>query len=110
MIAVADLYGISGRRAELVALLERSQQDAASEVGCRRYTYAAALGDPDHFVLISEWDSRDALDAHYRSQAFATFQFELDGLLARPSRLTMYSAGEAVRPLDSGQMDPRDAD
>jgi quinol monooxygenase YgiN len=110
VIALADLYGIAGRRDELVALLQRSERDSAGEPGCRRYTFSAALADPDRFVLISEWDSQDALDAHYRSRAFADFQFGLDGLLARPSEMTVYTAAQAVRPLDSGQMDPRDAD
>jgi quinol monooxygenase YgiN len=110
MLAVADLYGISGRRAELISLLERSERAAAGGPGCRRYTFAATVSDPDRFVLVSEWDSPEAMDAHYRSQAFAEFQFGLEGLLARPSVLTVYAGEQAVRPLDSGQMDPRDAD
>ena len=54
IVAVADLFGISGRRQELVGAL--------------------------------------------------------DGLLARPSELTVYSVSGAARPLASGPMDPRDAD
>jgi quinol monooxygenase YgiN len=110
VIAVADMFGISGRRSELVELLERSEREAAAEPGCRRYTFAAALADPDQFMLVTEWDSQEALDAHYRSQAFARFQFGLDGLLARPSQLTVYSVSQSVRPLNTRPMDPRDAD
>jgi hypothetical protein len=50
------------------------------------------------------------LDAHYRSQEFADFQLGLDGLLARPSESTVYSAEGAVRPVNTRPMDPRDAD
>src|SRR4051794_17353432 len=64
VLAVADLYGISGRRDELLALLDRSERDAADEPGCRRYTFAATLADPDRFVLVSEWESQEAIDAH----------------------------------------------
>jgi quinol monooxygenase YgiN len=110
VIAVADMFGISGRRDELVALLERFGRRAAGEPGCRRYTFAATLADPEQFVLVSEWDSAEALDAHYRSEAFGDFQFGLDGLLARPSEMTVYSAGQGVRPLNPRPMDPRDAD
>jgi quinol monooxygenase YgiN len=110
VLAVADLYGISGRRDELLALLDRSERDAAAEPGCRRYTFAATLADPDRFVLVSEWESTEALDAHYASRAFADFQFGLDGLLARPSEMTVYSVSGAVRPLNPSPMDPRDAD
>jgi quinol monooxygenase YgiN len=110
VIAVADMFGISGRRDELVALLERFERSARSQPGCRRYTFSATLADPTQFVLISEWDSAEALDVHYRSRAFGDFQFELDGLLARPSEMTVYSARGAVRPLNTSPMDPRDAD
>lgn len=83
---------------------------AGGEPGCRRYTFAATLADPSRFVPVSAWDSLEALDAHYQSQEFADFQFGLDGLLARPSELTVYSGEGAVRPLNPRPMDPRDAD
>jgi quinol monooxygenase YgiN len=110
VIAIAEMFGISGRRDELAALLERFERWAAGEPGCRRYTFAASLADPSRFVLVSEWESPGALDAHYQSEEFADLQFGLDGLLARPSELTVYSGVGAVRPLDSRPMDPRDAD
>jgi quinol monooxygenase YgiN len=110
IIAVADMYGISGRRDELVALLEAFERWAAGEPGCRRYSFASALADPSRFVLVSEWDTEAALDAHYRSEAFADFQFGLDGLLARPSEMTVYTADSEARPLNPRPMDPRDAD
>jgi quinol monooxygenase YgiN len=110
VIAIADMYGIEGRRDELAALLARFEGQAAAQPGCRRYTFAETLDDSAQFVLVSEWESEDALDAHYRSTAFSEFQFGLDGLLARPSELTVYSTEGAVRPVDSRPMDPRDAD
>ena len=98
-IAVAEIFGISGRRDELATVLARFERWVAGEPGCRRYALAATLADPSRFVLVSEWDSQQALDAHYRSEEFANFQFGLDGLLARPSELTVYSREGAVRPL-----------
>lgn len=110
VIAIADMYGIEGRRDELAVLLGRFEPEAAAQPGCRRYTFAATLADPTQFVLVSEWESEDALDAHYRSTAFSEFQFGLNGLLARPSELTVYGTEGAVRPVDSRPMDPRGAD
>lgn len=110
LIAVADMYGISGRRDELVALLESFERWATGEPGCKRYTFGATLADPSRFVMVSEWDSEVDLDAHYRSEAFADFQFGLDGLLSRPSELTIYSADAETRPMNTSPMDPRDAD
>ena len=110
LIAVADMFGINGRRSDLIEVLERAEQEAASEPGCRRYTFASTLADPDRFVLVSEWDSQAALDAHYRSEAFARFQLDLHGLLAQPSDMTVYAVSDFVRPVGSRPMDPRDAD
>jgi len=95
VVAIAEIFGISGRRNELAALLERFERWAAGEHGCRRYVAAATLAHPSRFVLVSEWDSQESLDEHYNSQAFAEFELDLDGLLARPSQLTVYSADEA---------------
>jgi quinol monooxygenase YgiN len=110
MLAVADLFGIHGRREELLAVLAESEREAAVRPGCLRYGFAETLAEADHFVLVSEWRDEAALEAHYRSPEFASFQFALDGLLARPSEMTIYSVSEASRPMASGPMDPRDAD
>jgi len=110
IVAVADLLGVSGRRHELMAALARAERDAADQPGCLRYSFAATIAEPDHFVLISEWRDQAALDAHYASPGFPSFQFSLNGLLARPSQMTLYSVSGSARPLASGAMDPRDAD
>ena len=110
VIVIAEMFGISGRRAELGTLLERFGSWAAGEPGCLRYIFAASLTDPSRFILVSEWETQEALDAHYRSEAFAEFQLGLDGLLATPSESTVYSAEGSVRPLNTRPMDPRDAD
>jgi quinol monooxygenase YgiN len=110
VLAIGDLFGISGRRQELRAVLAGAERDAAAQPGCVRYSFAATLADPDHFVLVSEWRDQAALDAHYASTGFANFQLSLEGLLARPSEMTIYSVSGLVRPLSSRPPDPRDAD
>ena len=110
VLAIADLFGIFGRRDELRAVLARSERDAAGQPGCVRYLFAATVADPDHFVLLSEWRDQAALDTHHASTAFTEFQLSLEGLLARPSQMTIYSVGGSARPLASRPLDPRDAD
>jgi quinol monooxygenase YgiN len=110
VIAIAAIFGITGRRNELAALLSRTEQRVRGVAGSRRYVFAARLEAPDEFVLLSEWETHDAMDAYHRSDAFARYQFDLNGLLARPSEMTVYSVTDAVRPIPSGPLDPRDAD
>jgi quinol monooxygenase YgiN len=110
VVATADMYGISGRRDELAVVLADAQRTAAGRPGCRRYEFAATLSEPDRFVLVSEWEDEAALEAHYASAEFASFQFALQGLLARPSEMKIYTVTTTTRPVASGPMDPRDAD
>jgi quinol monooxygenase YgiN len=110
VLAVAELFGIAGRREELATLLAGFETEAARQPGCRRYVTSAVLAEPDRYVVVSEWEDQAALDAHYASEAFGHFQFDLDGLLARPSEARLYAVGEERRPVSSTPMDPRDAD
>ncbi len=110
VVAIADLFGISGRRQELRAVLARAEHAAGGEPGCMRYSFAATIADPDHFLLLGEWRDQAALEAHYASTGFASFQFSLEGLLARPSEMTLYTVSGSARPLSSSPLDPRDAD
>lgn len=110
VVAIAEMYGISGARQELLARLADAERAAAGKPGCRRYTFAATLADPDQFVLVSEWEDQASMDAHYASEDFAQFQFGLRGLLAKPSDMVVHVVSETTRLLPSGPMDPRDAD
>ena len=110
VVAIADMFAMSDGREELVTALSRAEREAAKRPGCIRYSFAATITEPNRFVLISEWEDEAALDAHYASPEFASFQFSLQGLLARESEMTIYSVSGASRPLASGPMDPRDAD
>lgn len=110
VIAIAEIFGISGRRNELVDLLRQTERQALRFPGSRRYEFAARVAAPDEFVLVSEWESDDAMAAFHRSEPFERYQYELHGLLARPSEMTLYSVDEVTRPVPSAPLDPRDAD
>ena len=81
VVAVADMYGVSGRRAELAEALRAGERAATGRAGCVRYAFAVRLDDADHYVL-----------------------------LARPSEMVIYAVDGAARPVASRPMDPRDAD
>src|SRR3954471_13444801 len=106
VIAFADMFATAGRRSERIGVLDRAERKAASKPGCRRYTFAARLADPDRFVLGSEWDSQEALDPHYPSKNSARFQLDLHGLLAQPSDMTIYAVADRLRPVNTRPMDP----
>ena len=110
VIALADIFGLAGRRTELAALFRETERAARAMKGARRYLFAASPQAPDEYVLVSEWESQEALDAYHSSEAFARYQFEVGELLARPSEMSVYTVTEAVRPVADGRLDPRRAD
>jgi quinol monooxygenase YgiN len=68
------------QRDELVALLEKMQEDSRREDGCLRYGFFAAVEDPLSFVAVEEWADREALDRHFAEphlQKFAGRLLEL---------------------------------
>jgi quinol monooxygenase YgiN len=70
----------SEHREELIALLQRMQDDSRREDGCLRYGFFAAVEDEHSFVAVEEWEDRQALDRHFAQphlQSFATKLLEL---------------------------------
>jgi quinol monooxygenase YgiN len=110
IVAVADVYGLVGRRAELLDLMRETQGSARENPGCLTYTFAETLDDPGHFVLVQEWRDQAALDEHYRSPGFASYQERVGEFLARPTQLRVHQVAETLLPADSAPMDPRRAD
>jgi hypothetical protein len=89
---------------------ERTQEPAGQPQSAAAPSPFPPIADPDHCLHFGEWRDQAALDAHYASTEFANFQFSLEGLLARPSEMTLYSVSGSARPLSSRPLDPRDAD
>ncbi len=57
-----------GRGAEQEAAFAGLAPVVRSEPGCLRYDLHAVENDPDRFVLIEEWASEEALQAHDASE------------------------------------------
>ena len=78
-----------------------AQHAALAEDGCISYAFAEALREPGHYLVVQRWRDRDALDAHYRSEAFFRYQASITPLLVRESELTVHEVWDTVRPVDS---------
>jgi len=47
--------------------------ETRKEAGCRRYEFWADLDEPGKFRVFEEWESQDALTAHFAEPHFAAF-------------------------------------
>ena len=41
------------------------QSESRQEPGCLRYGFYTSVEDPDEFVAVEEWESAEALRAHF---------------------------------------------
>ena len=108
-VVVARIAGLSGRAAELRQLLADRARVARTEPGCERYDVAELLDDPTTFLVVQTWASADAMRAHFGSADHATYQHQVDELLARPSEVLVHEVRTTLRaaastsPTDPGR-------
>ncbi len=57
--------------------------------------FYADIADPDTFLLFEEWESDEALRAHFGTPHMAEFNGALSGLVASPPRVMRYEVTAA---------------
>jgi quinol monooxygenase YgiN len=83
------------RRAEAIERGLWMSRLTEAEPGCRRYRFYADLADPERLFLFEEWESEEALRAHFATPHMAEFSRVLPGLVASPPVVMRYDVGEA---------------
>lgn len=63
-----------------------------AEPGCRAYAYAEDVLDPGLFRVTEEWDSREALAAHFASPHMARWREEREALGMMDREVTAWTA------------------
>jgi quinol monooxygenase YgiN len=101
IVALGDVFVQVPRREAAAEAMLAEQHAALEQDGCISFAFAEALGEPGHYVVTQRWNDREALDAHYRSEAFFRYQAAIAPLLVRDSELSLHSVQDAIRPLDS---------
>jgi quinol monooxygenase YgiN len=110
LVVLGDVYVQIPKREEAGQLMLAIQRAAREEEGCISYTFAETLDDPGHLVLVQQWRDQQALDAHYRSQAFIDYQASISESLVRSSELRVLSAQDAYTPFESPSIEPQSTD
>ncbi len=101
IVALGDVYVQVPRRDAAVEAMLAEQRAAREQDGCISFAFAEALDEPGHYLVTQRWSDRDALEEHYRSEAFFHYQAAIAPLLVRDSELSLHTVQDAVRALDS---------
>jgi quinol monooxygenase YgiN len=101
IIALGDVYAQIPRREEVRELMRVTQRRVAEQPGCLSFAFAETLDDPAHFLIVQRWRDQQALETHYRSDAFAQYQAGIANSLVRTSELRVHVVRESYVPVDS---------
>jgi len=109
IVALGDVYVQVRRRQAAAEAMLAEQRAALEQDGCLSFAFAETLDEPGHYVVTQRWSGRDALEEHYRSEAFFRYQAAISPLLVRDSELSVHTVQDEVRALDSeARSVPRD--
>jgi len=100
-VVVARIAGLAGRAAELRQLFAERALSGRAEPGCAGYEVAELLDEPASFLVVETWESTDAMRTHFASDAHASYQHQVDELLARPSEVLVHEVTSTTRPAPS---------
>ncbi len=68
-------------REEALRLARRMTEATLTEIGCISYEFFVGLSDPNTLMLFQEWESMEALMAHFQSDHMDEFLKELPAIL-----------------------------
>ncbi len=105
IVALGDVYPQIPRRDEAEQAMLEAQRAALDQDGCISFTFAEALGEDGHYVVVQRWRDRAALEEHYRSESFFHYQAAITPLLVRESDLRLHTVEDEIHPLDSDPLD-----
>jgi quinol monooxygenase YgiN len=99
MIVIAGHVALDPERREAASTAAREMmQETRKEAGCISYTFSADLEQPGRFRIFEEWESEEALRAHFASPHMARFQKAVGGLGVREMVVQRYDVAK-VGPL-----------
>jgi quinol monooxygenase YgiN len=78
------------KRTEMMQTLLSMVEPTGKEKGCLGYDVFCGLEDNHVFSLIEEWETREDLDRHLRSERFSVL-LGTKSLLAKPSEINIHT-------------------
>jgi quinol monooxygenase YgiN len=92
---VVVLQADPGKGAEQVAAFEAVAPLVRAEKGCLQYDLHAVADDPDRFVVLEHWASRDALEAHLASEHMVAYAEQVGAFRQQPAEIQVIG-GERI--------------
>jgi len=93
MIIVSGTFRVDPEKRDQAVEVGATMAAASqAEAGCVAYGFWTDPSDPARFRVFEEWESADALDAHFATAHMTTFVAALGGLGVRDTDISRYEA------------------
>lgn len=89
VVVVATFEAAEGNEERVERALRAAVEAVHAEPGCLRYALHRDSRSPATFVLIENWASPEAIEAHRKAPALADLVAGVDGLLAKPLQVQL---------------------
>jgi quinol monooxygenase YgiN len=91
MLVIAGHVRIDpARRDAGIAAAVEMMEATRREAGCISYAFSADLSEPGTFRIFEEWETPEALAAHFQAPHMATFQKAIGGLGVQEMKVQRY--------------------
>ena len=98
MIAVLGTFRFPPEAVEQARPLMRAVIEATlAEPGCRSYSYAEDVAEPGLFRVMEQWDSREALSAHFATAHMKAWVEQRAALGFFDREISVYELGAAEK-------------
>ena len=79
---------------DAIPAAKEMMEETLKETGCSAYAFSADLAEPGVFHIFEEWDSQEALDAHFASPHMAKFQNTVGALGVKEMAVSRYDVSK----------------
>jgi quinol monooxygenase YgiN len=87
----------SEQRDRFISIATAMCTASRADEGCHGYRFYADLEQPDHYILVEEWEGDEALQAHFAQPHTAVFLTALTAILATPADALFHTVASTRR-------------
>jgi quinol monooxygenase YgiN len=96
MIVIAGTLPVQpDKRTDAEAACTKMSLASKAENGCGAYEFAWDIQDPNVLRIFEQWDTQQAIDAHFAAPHMAEFGAALGGLLGGAPSITRYEVSSS---------------
>src|SRR4051794_21658631 len=91
IVVVARVKTDAAKRDELMRVALTNVAASRGDAGCISYTFYEDTQVPNHFVFVEEWESQEALQAHFATPHIAEFMGAIPATLVAPPDIQFHT-------------------